>query len=565
MLIGTAPALARLVAVLHHARHLVRSLLILGATVAIAPQAAHGGTYTVHGCQTPSGDPAPMDRWEVALYASSIDHWGNACPRGGLWMTMDPNVTHPKDDVMRAVFTAPADTLITSYEFWRSVQVVRGTQYYYTPIERNGTHETQVGKNCKGVYCDGLGVTSPGTDPVNAIGGWPVIPATAVGIYLACGYITAGDPDCPPSTPAVQVALYRSDITLADDRAPKLEATPIGALVAPGQTLAGMASVSFQAGDLGGGVADVAVEIDGNVVAHGTPDDQSGTCHEPYVAAVPCPLHAGGSLAVDTAKLADGPHRLRLLVRDAAGNVTFWGPLTIQTDNAPPDSSCVPTPALSDAGSLRTQLRRTPTERSAAPKAATSLMVAYARATELRGRLTAADGQPVPSAPLCLLWRPLGSSAPLQRLGTVTTDADGRFAMPVGTGSSREVLAIRRLGDGAIVGRSLLRVVPRVTAHAPRGWLHNGRLLNVTGQIAGGPFPRRGILLNMQVVRNGRWQGFGNPFHSDSRGRFRARYRFQATVGRQRYKLRVRVGRQFGYPYEAGASRALIVRVVGPS
>jgi hypothetical protein len=562
--LGRSPALGRLGLVF--GRRLLLGLIATLVTAAVAAGAppAQAGSYVVYTCRTPDGGPAPTDRWVFNVWASSIDHYGSTCPRGAMWMSMDANKLHPKDDVMTALWSAPPDTLIVSYTMWRTARPKPGSYYYFTPIERRGASQYWAGKGCRGDSCDGLGDPTKPLSDANKISSTPSPPITSFGLYLSCGYYEDADPDCPSETPALDVTMARSDITLSDDLAPAFAAAPTGGLLATNTVLSGPQSVAFQAADKGGGIADAAVEVDGAVVADGTFGDPGGHCKIPYVYAVPCPLNASGSLTVDTAKLADGDHRLRLLLRDAGGNVTPWGPITIRTHNAPPDTSCIPEPAVADAGSLRLTARTAAVgKRGKAGKARASLRVSYARKSEVIGLLRGADGQALPATSVCVVSRALGSDDPWQELARPTTGADGRFLLALATGPSREVAAIYRVGAGAVVGRGVVNVVPRVTVKAKRRSLRNGQVLKLTGRVSGGPIPRGGVLINLQAVVGGRWRGFADPFHTTAKGTFTFRYRFTRTGGVQHYKLRVRIPAQGGYPYATGTSKRLTVRVAG--
>ena len=50
---------------------------------------------------------------------------------------------------------------------------------------------------------------------------------------------------------------------------------------------------------------------------------------------------------------------------------------------------------------------------------------------------------------------------------------------------------------------------------------------------------------------------------TDSAGRWAIRYRFKRTRGVQRFQFRARLPREAGYPFAAGGSRRLAVRVRG--
>jgi hypothetical protein len=543
-------------------RPLLLAVLCAAVLLAWSPS-ARAGSYVIYQCRTPSGTAAGTTGLSTAAWAPSIDHWGSTCPVGGYNLQLAPGVLHPKDDNMTTLFTAPANTMITAYSFYRSVVVGQGTHYFYSTVERANGTETRVGTSCRGDGCKGVGTTSTPLSPSNLYVGKPATPLQAVGLYLSCGYYTDEDPDCAAATPAISAMLYRADITLFDGSAPAFVTTPAGPLLSTTATLTGSQSVSFQVGDKGGGVALVGVEIDGNVVASGVFGDGAHTCAPPYTAPVPCPLAAGGTLSFDTSKVTDGTHRLRMLVRDAGGNETAWGPITIKTYNTPPDLSCVPSPVVTTAGTLKAALSPAPSRRVPHPKGSASLTVPYGAGTVVGGTLRDAAGHTVAGASVCLATQEDGTSGPFTPIAKVTTAANGTFGARVPTGSSRSIVVIARVSGGAVVGTARLRVKPRITARPARKSLHNGQVLIISGRISGGPIPQRGVALNLQAVRDGRWQGFADAFRTTADGTFRFRYRFTRTLGVQRYRLRIRAYAQAGYPYQTGFSRAMTIRVRG--
>jgi hypothetical protein len=533
--------------------------LVAAFALLVAP--ARAGTYVVSTCKAPNGLLAATNSWSYTPWAASIDHWIDTCPAGGVRLTMDPDKVHPKDDTLTARWSAPANTFIVGYTYWRSVQVGAGTWYFFSAIERRGSIEEWVGPSCRGDTCKGIG--SPST-PLAAANRWdrtPPQPVTAIGLYLSCGYSTASEPDCPKAKPAIDVVMHRADITLSDDLAPTFAAAPSGGLLDTTRTLTGKQAVAYQATDKGGGVASASVEVDGRVAT--TVAVSSGTCKTPYTTAVPCPLTASGTINFDTASVPDGDHQVRILLTDAAGNITPWGPVKIRTYNTPVDTSCVPDPVVTSGATLTARTQRVALSRSSHPKPVTRLTVEYGRKTQVRGVLRGADGAPIANTPLCLVWRENGTAETWTPLARTTTGLDGSYTVPLPTGSSREMLAIYRVGQGAVIGRTVLQVRPTVSAKARRRVLHNGQVLQITGKLSGGPYPHRGVVLNLQAIRDGRWQGFANSFRTDSNGRFKFRYRFTRTLGVQRYRMRIRAVAQAGYPYISGFSKRLTIRVVG--
>ncbi len=221
-----------------------------------------------------------------------------------------------------------------------------------------------------------------------------------------------------------------------------------------------------------------------------------------------------------------------------------------------PDPSCASEPIVTSPASLQAQVR-------SGGRAARELKVGYGRKAEITGVLRDPSGGAVANAPLCLVARPDGQDGPFLELARTTTDAEGRYRVTIAGGPSREILVIYRAGNASVVGRTTIKVVPRITAKPSRTSLRNGQTLRITGRLLGGPFPKRGVLVSLQAIRNGRWVGFDDPVRTDSQGRYRFVYRFQFTGVTQTYRLRTRVLAQSSYPYVTGASRAMRVRVRG--
>jgi hypothetical protein len=220
------------------------------------------------------------------------------------------------------------------------------------------------------------------------------------------------------------------------------------------------------------------------------------------------------------------------------------------------DQSCASEPTVTSAASLEAQV-------SAGRRAARELKVGYGRKTEVVGILRDPSGNAVANAALCLVARPDGQDGPFLELARTTTDADGHYRVTVAGGPSREILVVYRAGSASVVKRTVIKVVPRITARPSRASLRNGQTLRITGHLSGGPFPKRGVLVSLQAMRNGRWVGFHDPVRTDAQGRYRFTYRFEFTGVTQTYRLRTRVLAQNSYPYVTGASRAMRVRVRG--
>ncbi|HET6507058.1 MAG TPA: hypothetical protein VFG42_09725 [Baekduia sp.] len=535
-----------------------------------AVREAHAGTYVVYSCQDPNGNLASTSSWSFRFSAPTVDTHDDTCPRGGVHVRLTPGMTHPADAEARMYFWAPDNTVITKYTLWRSARVAAGTAYFFSAMEKFGTTGDDyrwAGTGCKGTTnnCSGVGDPATPLSDANKFSRTPPVPVNGVALYVSCGEPNSGTTACPSTSGvAAETWLHRADITLADDIKPSFSTAPAGGLVDATAPVSGISTVSVLATDKGGGVAQAMVEVDGKVVA--TQAFGGANCTQPYAYRVPCPLTASGTLSLDTATLADGAHKVRVLIQDAGGNTTAWGPVSLTTHNAPPDESCNPEPALdlTTAGmSMKPGLLRPGKASKGVGTAAITIHYATKAKAKARGLLRAADGTPLGGQPVCLVWRPAGTTGPLEVLRRVTTKADGRFSIMIPRGSSREIYAIHRTPAGAVVGRTVLRVIPKVTIAASRRSLRNGQLLTLRGRLSGGPIPSRGVLVRAEAWRGTHWQPFRDTRAKGSKGSFRVRYRFVGTTGSQRYTLRFHVVAQAAYPYVGGVSKRIHVRVRG--
>jgi hypothetical protein len=542
------------------------ALLVVLAAAWLAAPAAHAGTYTVYTCQDPSGNLANTSSWSFLIPDPALNTHDDSCPRGGIHVMLEAGVAHAADDEARMFFYAPDDTLITRYTLWRSARTAPRTEYWFSAMERFGADDWRwAGTGCKET-CSAVGDPSNPLAAANRFARTPPTPATGLALYVSCGLPNASTDICPATSGvAAETWLHRADITLSDDIRPTFSTAPVGDLLSTGATISGTAAVSLIATDRGGGLTQGQVEVDGSVVA--TVSLGGSACVQPYTSRVPCALTASGTIPVDTTRLADGTHNVRVLVQDAGGNTTAWGPVTITTHNAPPDESCNPDPAVGAAvggATLRAGLLRPGSRsRGTGPTRLTVRYTTKKSAAQVRGLLRASDGAPMGGAAVCLVWRPAGTPAAWTTLGRVTTGADGRFSAAVPRGSSREIVAIYRTGAGAVTGRAVVRVVPRLTITPSHRSLRNGQVLTLRGTVSGGPIPSRGVLVRAEAWRGTRWQSFGDTRARGAAGRYRIRYRFVGTTGSQRYTLRVHVVAQSGYPYLSGVSKRIHVRVRG--
>ena len=105
--------------------------------------------------------------------------------------------------------------------------------------------------------------------------------------------------------------LYGAQLTLDDTTLPS--GTVTGGALASSGTVSGTASISYQAADTSSGVRLVQLRVDGEPVAE---RDYITSCS--YTDFQACPPSVSDTVSWNTATVADGEHRVELVVEDAA-------------------------------------------------------------------------------------------------------------------------------------------------------------------------------------------------------------------------------------------------------
>jgi hypothetical protein len=178
------------------------------------------------------------------------------------------------------------------------------------------------------------------------------------------------------------------------------------------------------------------------------------------------------------------------------------------------------------------------------------------------GRLTDRTGNGIAGAQIQVLART--ESTPEQPVGVVHTGADGGYRYTT-TGTSTRTLRLVYPGSALTLPTQAevgLRVPAESSIRVSRRRVLNGRAVRFTGRVRSAPIPAAGKLIELQVQLSGRWQTFRTR-RTDSAGRWAVPYQFRRTRGVQRYRFRLRLPREAGYPFEPGSSRSLTVRVRG--
>jgi hypothetical protein len=181
---------------------------------------------------------------------------------------------------------------------------------------------------------------------------------------------------------------------------------------------------------------------------------------------------------------------------------------------------------------------------------------------QVAGRLVDRDGQGIAGAEVRVLSS--SSVSPEQVVAMLQTGTDGRFRYTVTGGTSR---ALRFAFPGSPLvlpaERTVSLTVPALTSlRVNRKRVLNGQAVAFHGRLKTQPAPPGGKLVELQARLSDRWQTFRTS-RTDATGRWAIRYRFKRTRGVQRFRFRARLPREASYPFAAGGSRPLAVRVRG--
>ena len=283
----------------------IAGLGLLLAVLACAPARADS-TYTVYYCRGPAGQPASTDGL-TAVDAAKAPLAG-ACP-GGALSAGPPTGTFTTLQAVGIVYRVPPGTRLTSYTLYRTVAL--NNYFNWSLIEDPDTHGA-LRETCwtmASTPCSGLG---DGQVSNASVVGHEGIDTGGLALWIDCN-----PGPCSGDGARPRVALHRLDAVLADRSDPVFTSPPAGDLLETSRPVSGVGSVSYSASDVGGGLYQASLEVDGKTMLTQLVDENGGRCRLPFLAPVPCLTTATGKLSFDTAALADGPHSVRLVLTDA--------------------------------------------------------------------------------------------------------------------------------------------------------------------------------------------------------------------------------------------------------
>jgi len=537
------------------------ALLLIAGT--LCPAVAAADQYHVFACENPyTGQGAPAADWSYDQGTNGYgDGAGSSCSGGGgsISAWMDGGITHGFGEGGYATFNAPGQLTIAAFTLWR-YEAVGPYEPYAAPATNIAYNPGNV--SVEGLCAQSLGCSNRG-DPQdrlaagNEVGASGLVGITQIQASAVCGGGPGTSYVCPTSNAengnSAEVDLFAGDIVLNDPTVPAVS-NVAGPLIS-GATLSGTASVSFDASDAGGpGIYSGTISVDGNPVVDQILDTNGGACQSlggpkdglrAFDEPQPCKSSLSATLTLNTAGLPPGVHSVLVSVDDASGNsATVWdGTIQVAQPAQPPAPNG--TPACPTAH--MTLLVRRKSSRT---------LIRYGQRLTVHGQLMCGTA-PVADAAIALSARGLS--------GVVVTNALGGFSYRVPPGPDRIISfgyrAYSTDTTPSASARAQIAVLPRIRVRITPDSTYNGGTITWTGTLAGGPFPRDGVSLLVEVKEGERWQPFDQVVAVH--GRFAYRYTFLRTDEATIYRFRVALPASgaAGYPYRPGASNAVSVLV----
>jgi len=318
--------------------------LVLAASLlglAFAPGPAVAGTYDVVTCgaapgsvnrawvfRTNSQELEGSDPTPCVLSPVDPDRFLGESDSGafsGLWArTIIPSGTPlpASGDYAEWRIEAPSGTAITGLHVRRWLGLEAGSGWFL--YGRSGNSTLLPGETCTVTGgADECNVGGPNSDWIRF--------ADLSTESLAYGFRCARSGCIDGSTiHAARAAIYAARVTISDPTSPTVDA-PTGSLFDTDDR-SGTATIIAKGRDQQGGLRELRAYVDDHDTPHAT---HAFTC-DPTLTQ-PCPTASiSGTLQIDTARLADGPHRVVVAGVDAGGNEGRANPRTFRTENHAP-------------------------------------------------------------------------------------------------------------------------------------------------------------------------------------------------------------------------------------
>ena len=552
---------------------LLTTLVLLLAAPAIQASPANAGTYDVYTCTQPNGDPAPADGWTPFTNNANMVAEDDCAQGGYLTAGMLGWKEVPVAAESGWTFLPPAGTRVKQASLhwdynnsdWQDTGTATAFESLEAPYHGSRPFKTCVHSEpccCSGPWEGRVSernlVTVPEADlaPERVQGGGSGPPA-GITMVSGCTNPDGGANDCDGASLkyAAVALLSMATITLEDNSPPQV--TVVGGSLTAGTELEGTQTLAITGTDTGSGIYKAILEVDGKEAQNTTVDNNGGHCDNvgqttdgrpAFLYVVPCELQVNDQyVSINLADIPDGPHRLTVLVTDAAGNATTVLNREVIVGRGACNGTCGDQAKLtaSDAKLLKPITRR------------------YARSgLRLSGALREPTGSPVAGARLELRQQASYTGAPVRAIATTTTNAAGEWTFVVPRGPSRVLLVAWRshaLDAGYAAQLEYHeRVFADIGLKAPRR-VRVGVPFDFRGELAGGYIPPERSTIQIEIFFSGRWRTI-ETLRTNSRGRFAYGYTFSTGAGSS-YLFRAVIQYSRAYPFLAARSRPVRVRV----
>ncbi|MDO9355848.1 MAG: hypothetical protein Q7T55_19275 [Solirubrobacteraceae bacterium] len=442
-----------------------------------------------------------------------------------------------------------------------SLRYSSGARWYEAGVQE--AESCVLGDGCAVVNWPGFPSTKPPEASYTFPGG-----TSFVGFSLAC--IQHGPPNgaCQVGTSGrSHLRVDGIDLTVRDDAAPVV-AGPAGGTITRAGARSGIETFTLPATDVGAGVYQAILAVDGVEVARVSPD-ASATCTGgagladtdlDFTRLQPCRRAVDVSLSVDTTKYANGPHQLRATLRDAAGNLGAPATLEAAFENRPGPTPAPGTPGggapNGTGGDVTSGTLGRKGER-------TKLIASYGSAPAIVGSLRDAAGKPIAGATIDLSEQLDVPGAAWTSVDSIFTDAAGNYRFKPKTTATRRIRFAYAPAAGSTTYRSqrevLVAVRAKMTIKAASAVVPRRGLISLSGGVKLDGLPEKGAWVEIQWLKGKAWKTIGTR-RVDRRGGWVFRHRLTSLTNTAiRFRSRLRPASDV--PSEQVSSRGVSVRV----
>lgn len=522
-------------------RKITYTALLATLLIAVAAGTASAGTYSVYACAGPNDEPLANGSWVTDPASDSLTEVSEDCATLGVRGIRNSGGHIPAFAYGALTFDAPDDTTIEQFRVAGSTLVDDpGGENYRAGLSVSGTSGLFFG--CTGTHDCSQTFGNP-YDLVTPKGG-----SEQLVIELTC--LTAGGCNVwnGAGGETAEVLASKSEVVLRDDVAPSVQAS--GSLLSGG-TQGEILELDFTATDEGGGVASVALRIDGKTVETQVP---GGSCEPPYTDKQPCPASFDGEFFVDSSGIAVGPHTVEVVVTDAAGNAGSSGASAFAISSPPSP----PAPPAATPGN------GTPAVLDPVVSFDKKLTKIKRGSTTIRGRVLTRSGVPVVGARITLQTLDVGDfgSEPVDA-GTAVTGADGSFSVRVRAAGAKRVTAFFSPYAGApstAMFSTLVRQELSLTAKPSRRKVKPFGSVSISGRLSGAGDAAKDAPVEIQTVIRGKWRPIGVE-EADARGNYKWTYEFINVRRNADFRFRAVVRRNASWPWPSEFTSPLTVSV----